>query len=315
MRGEKETDTAARHRKISIIMLVVLVASVFAAWQMTLTTGQLTRNGAQVVAALRKKGADAIWPTAREHWTISSEGRRPVGWSFYAHRREPDGTYRGIEVNIKQGKKRISGNWSTWRLSNQLTSSLYTAGSVRWTGQGILLKTDTTTTFKDGSIHLKQRTEDGLLRSQAGAGDNYIPEGALPLVRAMVAQKETEAKFESIYDYKPPRNGVIQFNKLIFEYRGKSDRYENASELLWRPVGGRATQVPILTIDSAGFTLRKEFGNEIEQAVSRQDVLNTFPRSDAILRSVLRQAPEHWPEPQAPIDPNAIADDALDANS
>lgn len=310
MRGENEMDTASRHRTISIIMFAVLVASVLAAWGLTQGTGRLTRNGAEVMAALKEEGADAFWSPDREHWTITTISGKPVGWKYYAHRRDADGTYRGIEVMISQGEDRIKGHWATWQLSNRLGSSLYNAGRVNILPNSITLNSDTTTTFKDGSIHLNQRVENSWLKSQAGAGDNYIPEGSLPLVRAMVARQETEAKFEIIYDYQPPKDGVIQFHKMIFEHRGPSEEIKGAQTLTQRAVGG--TGVMTYTIDSGGFTLLRRLGNETERRVTRQDVLRTFKLSDVILRSVLEQAPDHWPQPEVPMDPNELVEDALE---
>ncbi len=314
MRGENEMDTAGRHRTISIIMFAVLVASVLAAWGLTLTSGRLTRNGAKVIAALKEEGADAIWSPDREHWTMTTQSGKPVAWSYYAHRRDADGTYRGIELTILRLEGLSSGHWATWQLSNHLGSSLYNAGRVNILPNSITLTSDTTTTFKDGSIHLNQRVENSRLKSQAGAGDNYIPEGSLPLVMAMVARRKVEAKFEIIYDYQPPKDGVIQFHKLVMDHQGPSDRFEGGEEIAWRAVGGKDEAV-VYVIDPGGFTLFRRIGNKTERQVSRQDVLRTFPFSDAILRSVLQEAPDHWPQPEVPMDPNEPAEDALESGS
>ncbi|MFW5732812.1 MAG: hypothetical protein ACOCZU_06330 [Planctomycetota bacterium] len=314
MRGENEMDTASRHRTISIIMFAVLVASVLAAWGLTLTSGRLTRNGGKVMAALKEEGADAFWSPGREHWTITTQSGKPIAWSYYAHRRDTDGTYRGIEVTIRRIGDHRDGHWSTWQLSNHLDSSLYNAGRVNILPNSVTLTSDTTTTFKDGSIHLNQRVENSRLKSQAGAGDNYIPEGSLPLVMAMVARQKAEAKFEIIYDYQPPKDGVIQFHKIVMDHRGPSDQIEGGKEIAWRAVGGKGGAA-VYVIDSGGFTLYRRIGNEIERQATRQDVLRTFRLSDAILRSVLQEAPDHWPQPEVPMDPNELVEDALESGS
>jgi len=314
MQGENEMDTASRHRTISIIMFAVLVASVLAAWGLTLTSGRLTRNGAKVMAALKEKGADAVWSPDREHWTITTQSGKPVAWSYYAHRRDADGTYRGIKVTIRRMEGRSNGHWATWQLSNHLGSSLYNAGRVNILPNSITLTSDTTTTFKDGSIHLNQRVEKSRLKSQAGAGDNYIPEGSLPLVMAMVARQKAEAKFEIIYDYQPPKDGVIQFHKIVMDHRGPSGQIEGGEEIAWRAVSGKGGVV-VYTIDSGGFTLYRQIDDETELQATRQDVLRTFPLSDVILRSVLHEAPDHWPQPEVPMDPNELVEDALESGS
>jgi hypothetical protein len=310
MQGENETDTVARHRKISVIMFAVLVASVLAAWGLTQGTGRLTRNGSKIIAALQEKGAEAIWQDSREHWTITRVKGSPAIWSYYAHRREGE-KYHGIEVVITDIKRPLRGHWATWQLDTHLNSYVYHAGSIQLTGRGITLATNTTTTFKDGSIHLKQRVKDGWRASQAGAGDNYLRQGAWPLVRAMVARKETDAKFELILDDTPPKQGVIQFHRLVLRYQGQPDEYPDGYALAWRRSGGKP-RAGVSVIDRSGFILLKRNGDFVERAVSRQEVLNTFPRSDAVLRAVLQQVPEHWPQPQAPIDPNEPPDDVVD---
>jgi hypothetical protein len=305
MNADDTRKAAHRHSLLSIIMFGLLVVSVLAAWAVTLTRGRVARRGGEILQTLRKQTADAYWADQRTHWTITRQGDAPKRWSFYSRRLDTDGRYSGVEMTVEYVKGGARGLWSTWRLNPDLSGAVYNAGRLIVAGGGFNMPTDTTTIFENDILYLTQRGPKREINSQAAAGDNYIPEGAMPLVRLLVAREQTEAllvareqteaQFERILDYKPSVDGIIQFPRLMMEYQGTADAYDGAPKVMVRlPGSAAAEQGQLYVLDKEGLPLATFTGKMKETATTQQEVFETFEGSEAILRAALQRLGVRW---------------------
>ncbi len=304
---------------LNIILFVVLVASVGVAWTLTLTSGRDAHKGLAVMDDLRKQGADAVWNGGTARWFIIRQQGKPIGWKLTARVARANGAWGTLDTRVAVENGQVRGYWSYSELANDLSRSTYRAGrlDIRNGGLTAIPLDDTVITFADGCVQAVQtisRMKQKVKSSDCPEG-NYIPEGALPLVRVMVARKQTSGRFKLVSDYMPPNGSRTRFAIIEIAYEGAGgDRFPGTAKVRSQMVSPAVASERVSFLDDQGNLAGAVDGQLEILAATRQEVmqLEILPNPAVVLPAVIRRSgfpiPRlqlDSPDANSPADPNA----------
>lgn len=187
------TQTEAPPSRISLltaVMLVVLALSTAGAWLVQETLGAAARRGARILAGVARTGLSHYWGDRSDvRWYLVTDAKgRPHGWRLTTRKAVGD-NYAGQDIpRTAQGAYQ-----STWQLAYDASEGTYASGTALLGGA----QPDITIVLTHDRVEVVTRF------GASGLGprpDNYIPEGALPLVLSLTAAGGRPAKFKMIID-------------------------------------------------------------------------------------------------------------------
>ncbi|GAH71870.1 unnamed protein product, partial [marine sediment metagenome] len=207
------TQTEAPPSRISLltaVMLVALALSTAGAWLVQETLGAAARRGAQIVADMARRGLSHYWGGRSDvRWYLVTDANgRPHGWRLTT--RKADGDYYAGQDILRTAQ---GAHQSQWQLADDASEGRYASGTGLLRGQ-----------HPNVTIALTHNRVEVVTRFGAsGLGprpDNYIPEGAFPVVLLLTAAGGRPAKFKMIIDQVAVIGGQVHFITLVVTPQG-----------------------------------------------------------------------------------------------
>jgi len=271
-------------------MLLVLAASVGGAWWFVRARAPLAETGAEIVQRIRSHGLQRYWPRPTVRWFLTRSNGRAVGWRLLARAMRQGGEFEGLEVASVTGQRQsVTLTWAYWSLDSHAGRGSYRSEIItvqqvgplqKWSTQG-----EARVDVENGTIEISQKFGRERFQSRAGTPPNYLPEGALPLARALVAADKTEGLFKLTYDHVPPVRGVPQFFDVKLLYVDPASQQGAAAALRQT---GRGVPPTTYFLDADGITVRKTSADTVEDAVTAKEVLAQFPGRRSFIAHALR---------------------------
>ena len=211
---------------LAAVMVGILAVSVALAWLATKPRKNTSQGGAEIISKLMNDTLEGYWAGShRDSWFIGlRQDIKPIGWRMQSRGRESGGMFSG---GLLAGNVGSSPYNSSWRLSADLSEGFYVAPALDRRGQmletRITLTRDNVTVVRSGGDHK--------LTAAAARPDNYVPEGAFPLVLRLAAARTGEATVKMIFDDSAIVGGRVSFvdarltslgdNVVRVEYSGR----------------------------------------------------------------------------------------------
>lgn len=276
-----------RRSLLALIMLGVLLAGTAVAWLLVRERQAPLDRGAEILARIRQAGLGQFWTSSRARWFLlhrRSDGGT-VGWRAVLRSRPSDGAgYRGLTVVYLA--RRGQGDWEGWKLNSDASTSVYHAGGVLRRAQW-LVSTDTQIRYDGGDVTAVQQIGGRTFRSRADAPHAYLPEGLGGLVRRLVAEQQTRAKFRAVFNQVPPAGDRTRFGTILIEYlgseKGEAGRRDTVAVEYASVMG---TQRSTYRLDEEGNVVGRTGRELSETAASREDVLKLYPDAPSTLQAV-----------------------------
>jgi len=292
---------------IAAVMGVLLLVSVGVAGWISHSRQAASDRGGDIMAEIRQAGLPHFWGEGTREFYLMRHNGETVGWRAVLRRPVGDG-YRGFDMHATAEGATA---WESWTLHNDLRSGTYVAFGPSSTVRGLLAKTEIT--FTAGQIEVTETllalagggraSRPGLPprpgpsprleavdrhTSRTDVGDNYLPEGSLPLVARRVGEHKANASFKIVMNGTPP----LQTARGELTTRLSSVRVEfNGTEMLQDPPLEPATVVSMArggfghedaerTFWSRSGELRRiAFDQSDMVRVSQQELQRVFPKA------------------------------------
>lgn len=297
---EQEHNPKPRSATIVVFMLAVLVVSVVVAWWISHHRQTAVRRGGEIVAEIRRDGLKKFWGEGTREFFLVRRNGLDVGWHA-ALRKPVEGGYRGLDVYMHLASPGAD-QWESWTLSDDLRAGTYRAFGPsrlmkdRWARTEIALAhghvTVTETQFalarasRAGGVAMMREMDT--FTSRAAVGENYLPEGTLPLVLRQVGEHQVTASFKIILNEMPPMPTAsgeweTRFGSIRAEFGGQ--------ETLANPAPTRTTVVTAVrggfghdsterTYWSQDGTLQRLTAGPMEFVrVDQAELLKVFPKA------------------------------------
>lgn len=220
------TQTEAPPSRISLltaVMLVALALSTAGAWLVQETFGVAARRGARILAGMARRGLSHYWGGRSDvRWYLGTDANgRPHGWRLTTRKADGD-YYAGQDI-----RQNVQGAYqSHWQLAADASEGTYAGGTGLLRGQ----HPNVTIALAHDRVEVASRLgPSGLDRRP----DNYIPEGAFPVVLLLTGADGRDAKFEMIIDQIAVIGRQVNFITLTLTPQG-ADRVRAAYTLLGR---------------------------------------------------------------------------------
>jgi hypothetical protein len=268
---------------------------------------------------LRSQGADAVWNGGTARWFVIRRQGKPIGWKLTARIARANGAWGTLDTRVVVESGRVRGRWSYSELANDLSRSTYRAGrlDIRNGGLTALPVEDTVIAFADGCVQAVQTIPQ--IKPKVKSSDcpegNYIPEGALPLVRVMVARKQTSGRFKLVSDYMPPNGSRTRFAIIEIAYEGAGgDRFPGTTKVRSQMVSPAVGAERVSFLDDQGNLVGAVDGQMEILAATRQEVmqLEILPNPTVVLPAVIRKS--KFPIPRLQVE-SPDANSPADANA
>jgi len=244
------------------VMLAILAASTVLAWTLTLPGAGASARGAEIIAQLRKDTLDNYWTAADDvrYFVCFKFGGAPNRWRIDIRNATPSDTYSGgLTMGIAKGITQTS----TWKLRSDMSQGSYVATSDLVT---------TRIAIDDQRVAVV-RTPPGLKqKADAARPDNYVPEGALPLVLRLAAIGGREAAVKMIFDDFAIENGRINFVTARLTPMGQT-----AVKFEYNVKGIHATAIYRFDQDMNINRIEHPGDNTVYQLCSAETLLKEFP--------------------------------------
>lgn len=263
----------------TLVLLGLLVLAALGAWAMVRSGGELSSNGAELIAELRRLRLETWWPHEPfEQWWLRTTEGKVSGFSVEFRRLLPDGRYQGgqLAVQIDRGIEQMY--ISQWTLTADAGQGLYTGQSRLSTpdGRGGDIQAEIRMTPK--AIEVVQLIGGARLTSSDARPANYIPEGTMDLLASLVAQRQHSARLLFISDSRPPRGNrpdYITYTVTFLQARSDGTRTVEVS------FDGRASE--LITFDASGQPIRRRGEDWQERRLSAEEVARHFPQARQLL--------------------------------
>jgi len=287
---ESAIPPRSREARLTGVMLLVLGVSVGGAWWFVRARGSLAEVGAEIVQQIRRQGLGRYWPRPTVRWFLTRSNGRAVGWRLLARAMREGNEFEGLEIVSIRGQGQSTAlTWAYWSLGSHAGRGSYRSEVItvqqvgplqKWSTQG-----ETHVDVENGTIEISQKLGREQFQSTARTPPNYLPEGALPLARALVAADKTEGLFKLTYDHVPPVRGVPQFFSVKLRTVDLASQRGAAAAV--RQTG---TGVPPATyfLDADGITVRKTSADTVEDSVTAKEVLAEFPGAAKLITHALQ---------------------------
>jgi hypothetical protein len=290
-----------RSALLSLVMLVVLLASVLAAWSLVTARGAMFDRAAAVIQEIREKTLPSLLggkPVTTYYLLRDAKGRN-LGYTIDT-RRPVNGNFSGVRL-MRQAKAVFH---EQWRLRNDIASGQYLGIS-----QEPARAEETRITLKDKQVTVEQVVGSKLMQVRDAAPSNYIPEGLTPLVIRLVVQRGQKASFKTISDSEAIIQGQLNFTTVtLTPLSDRKVRYE--AELF--PLGKIDR---IYSLDAGGQVLQSldNAGGITEQAVTYDEIIRAYP--EVLRYKAFQDKPDQLSEPPDSEEPadDSNASDALPA--
>jgi len=251
---------------LSIVMLVVLVASVGAAWLLTEGRGAKHKRGEEILRRIRGRSLTSLWGAEPvESWyLLTNQARQAIGYQHLT-RTFRNGGYHGT-LYLRTGGVMAKEEWS---LNADATAGEYRAK--------LRSPTDFLATriiFREGLVTVASSNRPKATTSPAPP--NYIPEGLSRLVFFLASRGGQKAACRMIFNISAVTGGRVNFETV---------------ELL--PMGADSLQVRSATIgkriyqfDDGGVVERLEDleAKRVLLRVPRGEVFRRFPEAAGLIR-------------------------------
>ncbi len=280
-------QSAGKQAMLALLMLALLGAAVAGAWVLQYSAGRQGRAGADILRRVRANGLGHYWhDEERIRWYLIQSGPVVSGWMVAVRQQPGEGVYEGYTVGFPNSAHSSAEHFTeNWRLNADATRGQYEGTSQA----GPIITRLTIIALEPGQVTVRQGPRQPEARS--AAPDNYIPEGALPLVIRQVVAEKADAQFKMVFDESPAAGQEVQFTTVRIRYAGEGEKTRGQPTYLARMSHREwGKQVITYQLDQAGQILSIRYGGgSTYRAVSQQALLGRFPDALARLQSVTGQ--------------------------
>ncbi len=266
-----QNPNAKKHALLVVVMFLVLAGSVAAAWWLVNYKTIDAREGAAIIRQLRKDTLSAYWDGEIKRFYIAKDAEgKLIRWEAYI-RKSSEGNSDAFKIN-RTPKSTLRTDWF---LNNKMTRGKYLCRYI------IPLQMLETSINLDGKQVVVDRAiwEGGISKERIiGANyapDNYIPEGAMPLVLRQVDNRGKKAVFQMILDNSAfDKKKKVQFARVTCIPEGKGKVLVEI-----RTRFGKSSSIYYL--DDEEEILRQEWPLEgiSLDSVELQDLIKIFPEA------------------------------------
>jgi hypothetical protein len=300
MNQTPRTSRTTPSRLLPLVMLLVLLAAVTAAWLLAREPGEGIANAAAIIEEIRSDGLGAYWSDEPVlHWYIIRIGGKPAGWRVTYREGDDDG-FQGGQVLIRRSPQGgATEAISSWWLNRDATRGVYKGRSLgrnvvsQESGRLVAMRSETEARIelRDGQLNILQVFDGRPVESGAPAPPGYIPEGADDLAMALAAQRRTHALFRMIIDQIPPQGTYPIFLRLSMQYLGPPEGEPNHAVMeVTSSLRGRTLNKDTYILDRDGEVVESSYeidGRTVtETRSSEQDVLKVFPNARSTFTSL-----------------------------
>ena len=299
MAETQKKSESTRRGLLVVIMLAILVASTAAAWLLQKRSAdkilaeeknirERTLAGEKIIQEVLANGAEYYWggQPQTDWYLIYSEDNTVIGWKASARTKTDDENFIGVDVEIVLQRH---SSHEIWTLNKDFTVGNYHADLRLANGK----VTSTDISLNGGIVKVTQYLGNlGRIITSSPAPENYIPEGMIPLIMRQVAETQTDAIFEVVFNERLNRNNTVEFGTVRFRYAGLR-RTQDGKTI--RPVESLETGhgdkvVATSELDDAGKILLEQGKKSRTQAVDEETVREKFPEALPYLQKILNQA-------------------------
>jgi hypothetical protein len=260
----------------SVVLLAILGVCSAVAWVMAWHKSTPARNAREILSVVRRRGLKSYWPESvrRQQWFLIRRGETIVGWEMEYHQAGPSRAGGGFErrMKIDTGQLRLSARW---RLSNNVEDGEYQSQRVVLSPPRAEVG-EAKIVFHGRNLQVYQNINGVRYSSTATAPENYLPEGAMPLVIREVARRRGRARFEMVQDESHPKllqGGRTPLFPFELRYCGEDSQTPGA---MVETSDSRGNSW-ITVVDDNGAVVRR-YGENLEcTLVSYEEVLRHFP--------------------------------------
>ena len=191
---------------LAAVMVGILAVSVALAWLTTKPPENLSQSGTEIISKLADDTLEGYWTGShRDSWFIGlRQDVRPIGWRMQSRDRNSEGMFSG---SLVAGSVGASPYRSGWRLRTDLSEGLYVASGLDDAGQAV----ETRIILTRDEVTVVRSSGGRKLTATAARPDNYVPEGAFPLVLRLAAVRGGATTVKMIFDGDAIAGGTVNF--------------------------------------------------------------------------------------------------------
>jgi hypothetical protein len=301
----------------AILLALLLVASTSGAWAYARHLRHATVDrGVDLLAQIRRQGVGDLYGGASERWYVleilGRTARQPIGWRIAMVAPRSDGTVHGFDLSVfpfSDGARR--GSWERWSLNADATEGRYIAGALEVEAEQWIIARDTLIELADGVVTMEQTISNQVLHSRSDVPDNYVPEGALELVLALMLDQPDPTAMQLILNDQPPIDGRPDFQPLTMRHaRLERSNRPVVDAAVQISVAGQNVEVVFLNQQGQIDSKRRQYGGAVleETRSPTMAVQSLFQGATDLRDTVLAAVESQWQATSpdhAPADPPA----------
>lgn len=214
-----DNSSAPRRKLLVPVMAALFVAACGLAWWYAREVSSARRRAAAAIVADVRRGGLAAYVLPRSghiRWfhrsrltqkqLVGQTGTtmvvpidETIGWRAVITIAYKDGTFGWLDVRFDEaGRAFYEGQWQRWRLSNDMTSGRFYAGSLTVRGEEVEMSGGLLAEFAPGSVVVHHWGQSGTVETIT-VDDAFLPPGTLPLTASVMRARKSGGIFQLFY--------------------------------------------------------------------------------------------------------------------